>query len=32
MYIETFLIGSDVDVNIFSAFRSIPSGTIDINV
>ena len=27
---ETFLIGSDVDVNIFSAFRSIPSGTIDI--
>ena len=29
---ETFLIGSDVDVNIFSAFRSIPSGTIDINL
>ena len=27
---ETFLIGSDVDVNIFSAFRSILSGTIDI--
>ena len=27
---ETFLIGSDVDVNIFSAFRIIPSGTIDI--
>ena len=27
---ETFLIGSDVDVNIFSALRSIPSGTIDI--
>ena len=27
---ETFLIGSDVDVNIFSAFKSIPSGTIDI--
>ena len=29
---ETFLIGSDVDVNIFSAFRSIPSGTIDTNL
>ena len=29
---ETFLIGSDVDVNIFSAFRSIPSGAIDINL
>ena len=29
---ETFLIGSDVDVNIFSAHRSTPSGTIDINV
>ena len=29
---ETFLIGSDVDVNIFSALRSIPSGTIDINL
>ena len=29
---ETFLIGSDVDVNIFSAFRSILSGTIDINL
>ena len=28
---ETFLIGSDVDVNIFSAFRSIPSGKIDLN-
>ena len=27
---ETFLIGSDVDVNIFSALRSIPYGTIDI--
>ena len=27
---ETFLIGSDVDVNMFSALRSIPSGTIDI--
>ena len=26
------LIGSDVDVNIFSALRSIPSGTIDINL
>ena len=29
---ETFLIGSDVDVNIFSALRSIPSVTIDINL
>ena len=29
---ETFLIGSDVDVNIFSALRSIPYGTIDIIV
>ena len=29
---ETFLIGSDVDVNIFSTFRSIASGTIDINL
>ena len=29
---ETFLKGSDVDVNIFSAFRSIPSGSIDINL
>ena len=29
---ETCLIGSDVDVNIFSALRSIPSGTIDINL
>ena len=29
---ETFLIGSDVDVNIFSALRSIPYGTIDINL
>ena len=29
---ETFLIGFDVDVNIFSTFRSIPSGTIDINL
>ena len=28
----TFLIGSDVDVNIFSALRSIPSGTFDINL
>ena len=27
---ETFLIGSDVDVNMFSALRSIPSGTIGI--
>ena len=27
---ETFLIGSDVDVKIFSALRSIPSGTINI--
>ena len=27
---ETFLIGSDVVVNMFSALRSIPSGTIDI--
>ena len=27
---ETFLIGSDVDVNMFSALRNIPSGTIDI--
>ena len=27
---ETFLIGSDVDVNMFSALTSIPSGTIDI--
>ena len=27
---ETFLIGSDVDVNMFSALRGIPSGTIDI--
>ena len=27
---ETFLTGSDVDVNILSAFMSIPSGTIDI--
>ena len=26
---ETFLIGSDVDLNMFSALRSIPSGTID---
>ena len=29
---ETFFIGSDVDVNILSALRSIPSGTIDINL
>ena len=29
---ETFLLGSDVDVNIFSALRSIPSGIIDINL
>ena len=29
---ETFFIGSDVDVNIFSALRSIPYGTIDINL
>ena len=29
---ETFLRGSDVDVNIFSALRSIPYGTIDINL
>ena len=29
---ETFLIGSDVYVNIFSAFRSIPSGSSDINL
>ena len=29
---ETFLIGSDVDVNIFSALKSLPSGTIDINL
>ena len=29
---ETFLIGSDVDLNIFSALRSIPYGTIDINL
>ena len=29
---ETFLIGSDVDVNIFSALRSIPSGIFDINL
>ena len=29
---ETFLIGSDVDVNNFSALRSIPSGTIDISL
>ena len=29
---ETFLIRSDVDVNILSALRSIPSGTIDINL
>ena len=29
---ETFLIWSDVDVNIFSAFRSIPSCTIDVNL
>ena len=29
---ETFLIGSDVDVNGISALRSIPSGTIDINM
>ena len=29
---ENFLIGSNVDVNIFSAFRSIPSSTIDINL
>ena len=29
---ETFLRGSDVDVNIFSAIRSIPYGTIDINL
>ena len=29
---ETFLIGSDVDVNIFSALRNIPYGTIDINL
>ena len=29
---RTFLIGSDVDVNIFSALRSIPSGTIAINL
>ena len=29
---ETFLIGSDVGVNMFSAPMSIPSGTIDINL
>ena len=29
---ETFLIRSDVDVNIFSALRSIPSDIIDINL
>ena len=29
---ETFLIGSNVDVNICSALRSIPYGTIDINL
>ena len=29
---ETFLIGSDVDVNIFSALRSISYGKIDINL
>ena len=29
---ETFLIGSDIDVNIFPALRSIPFGTIDINL
>ena len=29
---ETFLIESDVDMNIFSALRSKPSGTIDINL
>ena len=29
---ETFLRGSAVDVNIFSAIRSIPYGTIDINL
>ena len=29
---ETFLIGSDVDVTMFSALRNIPCGTIDINL
>ena len=29
---ETYLIGSDVDVNIFSALKSLPSDTIDINL
>ena len=29
---EAFLIGSDVDVNVFPALKSIPSGTIDINL
>ena len=29
---ETFLKGSDLGVNMFSALRSIPSGTIDINL
>ena len=29
---DTFLMGSDVDVNIFSALRSLPYGTIDINL
>ena len=29
---ETIFIGSDVDVNLFSALRSIPSGAIDINL
>ena len=29
---ETFLIGSDVDENMFSALMSKPSGTIDINL
>ena len=29
---DPFLIGSNVDVNLFSALRNIPSGTIDINL
>ena len=29
---EIFLTGSDIDVNMFSAHRNIPSGTIDINL
>ena len=29
---ETFLIESDVDVNMFTALRSLPPGTIDINL